>query len=168
MPDPQHRTTGVMARLACVEQLVQTVRGKRASTKSTTMSMQRCWSTTDDDAVARGGDAVMTLLFGEASRDGRQTSREGMVCPRSVDQDNDMRVRDDDGDIDGGAFRSVVATTSWHRWTCRRRGATHAGVLVTPQATLVASLNKMRKPVLLKPMSRTRESTAGGRRKPDL
>jgi hypothetical protein len=34
--------------------------------------------------------------------------------------------------------------------------------------TLVAPSKKVRKPVLLKPMSRMRESTGGGRRKPDL
>jgi hypothetical protein len=33
--------------------------------------------TTDGDATARGGDATTTLLLGEASRNGRQTSREG-------------------------------------------------------------------------------------------
>jgi hypothetical protein len=76
----------------------------------------------------------MTLLLGEALRDGRQTSREG-GSPRSVDQVDGVRVGDDDGDVDGGASRSVVATTSRHRWTCRRRGATQSDVLVTPGHT---------------------------------
>jgi hypothetical protein len=40
-----------------------------------------------------------------------------MVRPRSVDQADGMRVKDDDGDVDDGASRSVVATTSRHRWT---------------------------------------------------
>jgi hypothetical protein len=34
-------------------------------------------TTTGDDVVALGGDAAVALLLGEASRDGRQTSREG-------------------------------------------------------------------------------------------
>jgi hypothetical protein len=33
--------------------------------------------TTGDDAIALGGDAAAALLIGEASRDGRHTSREG-------------------------------------------------------------------------------------------
>jgi hypothetical protein len=51
--------------------------------------------------------------------------RLGMVVrPRSVDQADSVRGGDDDGDVDGGASRSVMATTSRHRWTCRQRGAT--------------------------------------------
>jgi hypothetical protein len=92
-----------------------------------------------------------------------------MVRRRSIDQADGVRVGDNDGDVDGGASQSVVATTSRHRWTCRRRGATQAGVPVTPHATLVAPSKKMKKPVLLKPLSRAHESTDGGRwrRKPD-
>ncbi|PWZ41227.1 hypothetical protein Zm00014a_013962 [Zea mays] len=91
-----------------------------------------------------------------------------VVRPRSIDQADGVHGGDDDGDVNGGASRSVVATTSRHKWTCRRRGTTQAGVLVTPQAMPVAPSKKMRKLVLLKPMSRTCESTGGGRRKPDL
>jgi hypothetical protein len=58
--------------------------------------------------------------------DDKRTRR--MVRPRSVDQADDVRVGDDNGDVDGGASRLVAATTSRHRWTCRRRGVTQAGV----------------------------------------
>lgn len=82
-----------------------------------------------------------------------------------------MRGEDDDGkgNVEDGASRLVVATTSRRRLTCRQRGAAQAGVPVTPQATPAAQSKKMRKPVLSKPMSMTRESTGGGRwgRKPD-
>jgi hypothetical protein len=40
-------------------------------------------------------------------------------------------VGDDDGDVDIGASRSVVATACRHRWTCRQRGVVHADP-VTP------------------------------------
>jgi hypothetical protein len=63
-----------------------------------------------------------------------------VVCPRSVDQADDVRG----GDNDGGAFRSVVATTSRHRAMCRRRGVTLASVPVMLQATLVAPSKKIR------------------------
>jgi hypothetical protein len=77
-----------------------------------------------------------------------------VVHSRSVHQGDDVRVVDDDGDVDGGASRSVVATMSWHRWTCRRRGATQVGDPVTLHATPVAPSKKMKKPVLLKLMLR--------------
>jgi hypothetical protein len=44
----------------------------------------------------------------------------------------------------------------------RRRGATQAGILVTSHATPVAPSKKMKKPVLLKPMSRARLAVGDG------
>ena len=75
-----------------------------------------------------------------------------------------MRGEDNDGegDVEGGASRSVVAKTSRRRSTCRRRGAAQAGVPVTPQATPATQSKEMRKSVLSKPMSMMRESTAVG------
>jgi hypothetical protein len=47
---------------------------------------------------------------------------ERVVRSRSVDQADGVRGGDDDGkgDVEGGASRSVVATPSRRRWTCRR------------------------------------------------
>jgi hypothetical protein len=58
-----------------------------------------------------------------------------VVRPRSVDHADSVRGGDDNVDVDGGAFRSVVTTMSRRRFTCRRRDVTHAGASVTLQST---------------------------------
>jgi hypothetical protein len=83
-----------------------------------------------------------SFLAKHHAKDNRRLRR--VVHSRSVDQAYDMRGGDDDGDVDGGASRSMVTTMSRCRWTCKRRGATQVCVPDTLQTTPVAPSKKVR------------------------